>query len=146
MPCGNEGDEIVGGQQTSRAQPGYEVGYGRPPKSHRFTKGRSGNPAGAPRREARNLQTILEDAFAERIVARANGKPRRVSKLEAMLSAEMQAALRGDARAIRHVLSLAKKSNRFSDPRKPIGVLTYTDPKAEAVKAEYHALKAAGKL
>ena len=63
-----------------------------------------------------------------------------------MLSAEMQAALRGDARAVRHVLSLAKKSNRFSDSRKLIGVLTYTDPEAEAVKAEYHALKAAGKL
>jgi hypothetical protein len=146
MPCGNEGDEIIGRQQTTRAQPRYEVGYGRPPKAHRFTKGRSGNPAGAPKREARNLHAVLEDAFAERIVARTNGRPQRVSKLEAMLSAEMQAALRGDARAVRHVLSLAKKSNRFSDSRKLIGVLTYTDPEAEAVKAEYHALKAAGKL
>ena len=24
----------------------YEIGYGKPPKNTRFTKGRSGNPAG----------------------------------------------------------------------------------------------------
>jgi Family of unknown function (DUF5681) len=28
----------------------YEVGYGRPPTEHRFRKGKSGNPAGRPRR------------------------------------------------------------------------------------------------
>lgn len=28
----------------------YEVGYGRPPTEHRFSKGRSGNPAGRPKR------------------------------------------------------------------------------------------------
>lgn len=27
----------------------YEVGYGKPPAQHRFTKGRSGNPAGRPK-------------------------------------------------------------------------------------------------
>ena len=27
----------------------YEVGYGKPPAEHRFTKGRSGNPAGRPK-------------------------------------------------------------------------------------------------
>ncbi len=26
----------------------YDVGYGKPPKAHRFKKGSSGNPAGAP--------------------------------------------------------------------------------------------------
>lgn len=28
---------------------GYEVGYGKPPKSTRFKKGQSGNPGGRPR-------------------------------------------------------------------------------------------------
>ena len=27
----------------------YEVGYGKPPKEHRFKKGQSGNPRGRPK-------------------------------------------------------------------------------------------------
>ena len=32
----------------------YDVGYGKPPKEHRFPPGRSGNPAGG-RKKARNF-------------------------------------------------------------------------------------------
>jgi hypothetical protein len=30
----------------------YEIGYGKPPKEHRFKKGKSGNPAGTHRSES----------------------------------------------------------------------------------------------
>ena len=36
----------------------YEVGYGKPPKSTRFRKGQSGNPAGR-RKGSFNLGTIV---------------------------------------------------------------------------------------
>jgi hypothetical protein len=29
--------------------PGYEVGYGKPPQSTQFKKGKSGNPKGRPK-------------------------------------------------------------------------------------------------
>jgi hypothetical protein len=32
-----------------KKQGNYEVGYGKPPRSRRFSKGRSGNPKGRPR-------------------------------------------------------------------------------------------------
>ena len=31
------------------AKPGYEVGYGKPPKDTRFKPGQSGNPSGRPK-------------------------------------------------------------------------------------------------
>lgn len=34
---------------NKQLQAPYEVGYGKPPAEHRFTKGRSGNPAGRPK-------------------------------------------------------------------------------------------------
>ena len=37
--------------------PDDDVGFGKPPASTRFRKGRSGNPKGRPRAERRNCPT-----------------------------------------------------------------------------------------
>ena len=42
----------------------YEIGYGRPPKSRQFKKGRSGNPKGRPKGSL-NLKTIVRRELAE---------------------------------------------------------------------------------
>ena len=42
----------------------YEVGYGKPPRHTRFTKGQSGNPRGRPP-GAKNLKTLLSEALNE---------------------------------------------------------------------------------
>ncbi|HEU0147004.1 MAG TPA: DUF5681 domain-containing protein [Bradyrhizobium sp.] len=45
----------------------YDVGYAKPPESTRFTKGRSGNPAGRPR-GARNKRPALNDERLKGII------------------------------------------------------------------------------
>jgi hypothetical protein len=45
----------------------YDVGYGKPPESSRFTKGRSGNPAGRPR-GARNKRPALNEERLKGII------------------------------------------------------------------------------
>ena len=47
----------------------YDIGYGMPPKSTRFKKGQSGNPAGR-KKGSRNLATIVRRELEEEITIR----------------------------------------------------------------------------
>ncbi|KLE31995.1 DUF5681 domain-containing protein [Aurantiacibacter gangjinensis] len=47
------GERVAKGEIDGATREGiYEVGYGKPPKAHRFKKGQSGNPAGKRKRKA----------------------------------------------------------------------------------------------
>ena len=135
-------DEVEG------EEPGdtYRVGYGRPPKASQYKKGVSGNPAGAPKRAALSLQSILEDALAEPLLVRANGKQRKMTSYEAILWAHFRSALQGNLSAIRRILRLAKRCDRWSDRTVVSSVLYVDRPDNEYLNAlsEYRDLKAAG--
>ena len=45
----------------------YEVGYSKPPRHTRFTKGQSGNPQGRPP-EAKNLSNLLLQELNQRVI------------------------------------------------------------------------------
>jgi hypothetical protein len=83
----------------------YEVGYKKPPSSTRFTKGQSGNPKGRPK-GAKNLANLLFKIGRERVRVQVNGRPRTITKLEAILLQLANKAISGEDRAAREILHL----------------------------------------
>jgi hypothetical protein len=83
----------------------YKIGYGKPPRSSQFKRGKSGNPKGRPKGSLK-LATDLAAELSEQITVREDGKARRVSKQRALIKSLMAKALQGDVRANAAVLAL----------------------------------------
>ncbi len=76
-----------------------QVGYGCPPKEHRFQPGRSGNPSGRPKGR-QNFASDLRDELAELISIRDDNKAVEVTKQRAIIKTLLRMAIAGDPRAI----------------------------------------------
>jgi hypothetical protein len=122
-------------RKRTRKMRAYNVGYGKPPEHSRFKPGQSGNPKGRPR-AARSLRTIVHDILNERITVRADGKQRRISRLEALVLRQVELAAKGNLRALEKLLHLHMTLVPDSEPIAPTGSdsLGETD---EAVLQEY---------
>jgi len=99
-------------------QADYEVGYGRPPRRTRFTKGQSGNPRGRPR-GAKNLTTLLSDALNERVIVTENGGRRRVTKREAIITQLVNRSATADLRAMKILLDILREIESRTEPTAP---------------------------
>lgn len=88
---------------------GYEVGYGKPPKSGQFAKGKSGNPKGRPKGSKNLASIVLRES---RQPVRVNGPrgTRTVTKLEATVMQLGNKAVQGELRATREFLPLVQQS------------------------------------
>jgi hypothetical protein len=95
-------------KRKSSKPPRETVGYGRPPKSTRFKKGKSGNPKGRPR-GARGMSAVLHNVMRQKIPVTENGRTRRVPALEVMLRRLANDAMRNDPRALKLVFSLVDR-------------------------------------
>ena len=90
-------------QTTIPGQHG-EVGYGRPPRTHRFKPGQSGNPKGR-RKGAKNQSTILRELLHRKITIREGGKSRKVTIFEAILTRFAEDSLKGNVRSAAFLLN-----------------------------------------
>jgi hypothetical protein len=81
----------------------YDVGYGKPPTSKRFAKGKSGNPSGRAK-GPRPVEKQLMRALNEPVVVNENGERRQITKIEAMLKQLVNQGASGDPRAIQMLL------------------------------------------
>lgn len=92
-------DAEVGNRRSSQQEePGYAVGYARPPLHSRFKAGRSGNPKGRPR-HAKGLKTIVKEAAHARVRVKRGTKYVNRSKLEVSIEQLMNKAALGDLKS-----------------------------------------------
>jgi Family of unknown function (DUF5681) len=81
----------------------YRVGYGRPPREHRFQPGQSGNRKGRPK-GAKNTATLLREILDRKIEVRTGSTARKISVREAMLTRFAESALKGDTKSAAFLL------------------------------------------
>ena len=85
----------------------YEVGYGKPLRSTRFKKGQSGNPRGRPS-GSKNLKTLLSEALNEPVIVTENGKHRKITKREAIVTQLVNRSAKADLKAVQIVLAMLR--------------------------------------
>lgn len=102
----------------------YSVGYGKPPEHTKFQPGQSGNPKGRPKGSL-NLATVVNRALNEKVAVIENGRRRWISKLDAAVTQLVNRAVKGDARAMQQLLSLAPLVG--AEPEKASTVLDEQD-------------------
>jgi hypothetical protein len=84
------------------------VGYRKPPTATRFTKGRSGNPAGRPR--GRHREAPYESVLGKMLKIREGGAERHITAAEVFLLQLAKRGLEGDGAAARESLATIEQA------------------------------------
>lgn len=101
----------------------YEVGYRKPPKVTRFTKGKSGNPKGRPK-QSRNLVTLIDAELDKAVVIQEGNRKVTITKREALAKRMVNAALNGDAKSTSALINM-DQTRKEQEPE--VVELTATD-------------------
>src|SRR5271155_6281298 len=104
----------------------YEVGYGKPPLHTRFQKGKSGNPKGRPRGK-KNMSTLLSTALNASIVVVANGRRKKITKREAIVTQLVNKSASADLKATQIVLAMLRDLDSRADASEDPAPFTETD-------------------
>lgn len=96
---------------TDRPELTPEVGYGKPPRSTRFQKGRSGNPRGRPRGRKRNAP--YDSVLGRMVTVRENGAERRITAAEAFILQLTKRGLEGCSASARSSLASIEQARSF---------------------------------
>ena len=92
----------------------YVVGYGKPPVHTRFQKGRSGNPKGRPRGK-KNMSTLLSAPLDAAIMVVENGRRKKISKREAIITQLVNKSASADLKATQIVLAMLQDVQARAD-------------------------------
>src|SRR5271167_1395243 len=94
------------GAQMSEVKRDYKIGYGKPPRGRPFQKGQSGNPRG-PR--GKNLSALLIAALNEPVYVTIDGKRRKITKREAIVTQMVNKSAKADLRATKMLFDMMKE-------------------------------------
>jgi hypothetical protein len=87
---------------SSTSEVDEPVGYKRPPKKHRFRKGKSGNSKGRTKKSKSRRQIVQRVLFDTRNVdLTGNGRAKPWTIIEIVVMSVRQAALEGNTRALK---------------------------------------------
>jgi len=92
-----------------------DVGYGRPPKEHRFKPGESGNRRGRPK-GSKTEEAIIDELLNRKLKVRDSGKTRSITLLEGIFSKFAEAALQGNAKAATFLLNRKRLAGSSEQP------------------------------
>jgi hypothetical protein len=101
----------------------YEVGYGRPPKDWLWKKGTSGNPLGRKPRSKTVGKRAPHPIFDGKIELHSNGRPRRVSRINAALLKLFSSGMGGDGGALKAFVEAFSKHDRLIAMRPEIELI-----------------------
>jgi len=90
------------------------VGYGKPPKAHRFKPGQSGNPKGR-KKGVRNQKTILKGIMQHTVPIPMRGKIRKISLREAIYLRIADDSLKGNLKSAAFLLNLDRMMQMGND-------------------------------
>src|SRR2546421_7853998 len=98
----------------------YQVGPGRPPLHTRLNKGQSGNPGG---RGIKTLPALLAAALDEEVYVTTNGRRRKITKREAIVTQMVDKSASADLRATKMLIDIMneveKKARVAAPPPEP---------------------------
>ena len=98
---------------TSDTECDHAVGYCKPPRHSRFKKGQSGNPRGRPT-GSKSLKTLVSQALNQPIVVTEDGRPRKITKREAIANGLVNRSATADFRALKILLDILPDTRRSS--------------------------------
>jgi hypothetical protein len=116
---------------ANAAKPDYDVGYKKPPKKSQFKSGRSGNPKGRKKKEkVDDFRVLTERILGETVTVPDGKRHRKITRLESIILAHKKNGLKGDPKAIRTLMTLARKTGQFTKA-KPESFIKITEPTGE---------------
>ena len=109
---------------------GYDVGYGKPPKDHRFKKGQpSANPNGRPKKDASVVKALEELLGEDLVVGSQDGSKTSMPANEVIAKQMINQAASGNIQTQKMIMQLEKsKASTVAIPEK--------DPEKEAEDLE----------
>jgi len=119
----------------------YVVGYGKPPVHSRFQKGRSGNPKGRPRGR-RNMSTLLSAALNGWVTVVENGRRKKITKREAIVTQLVNKSASADLKATQIVLAMLRDVESLTDGSAEPAAFTEADDARQRLIDEIDRLRA----